>query len=64
MYDFAHGQSDYFSVRTPSATLEFEVHRPFYDYFVDESNWNSTANEAGYRPRPNGIQSFESLPIR
>ncbi|MDR0866216.1 MAG: glutamine--tRNA ligase/YqeY domain fusion protein [Candidatus Symbiothrix sp.] len=37
MYDFAHGQSDYFEGVTHSiCTLEFEVHRPLYDYFVDE----------------------------
>ena len=37
MYDFAHGQSDYFEGVTHSiCTLEFEVHRPLYDYFVKE----------------------------
>lgn len=37
MYDFAHGQSDYFEGVTHSiCTLEFEVHRPLYDYFIDE----------------------------
>jgi glutaminyl-tRNA synthetase len=36
MYDFAHGQSDYFEGVTHSlCTLEFEVHRPLYDYFVE-----------------------------
>jgi glutaminyl-tRNA synthetase len=36
MYDFAHGQSDYFEGVTHSlCTLEFEVHRPLYDYFID-----------------------------
>ena len=36
MYDFAHGQSDYFEGITHSlCTLEFEVHRPLYDWFVD-----------------------------
>ncbi|MDR3261932.1 MAG: glutamine--tRNA ligase/YqeY domain fusion protein [Tannerella sp.] len=35
MYDFAHGQSDYFEGVTHSlCTLEFEVHRPLYDYFI------------------------------
>lgn len=36
MYDFAHGQSDYFEGVTHSiCTLEFVVHRPLYDYFID-----------------------------
>jgi len=36
MYDFAHGQSDYFEGVTHSlCTLEFEVHRPLYNYFID-----------------------------
>ncbi len=46
MYDFAHGQSDYFEGVTHSlCTLEFEVHRPLYDWFVDQL---MTGN---YRPR-------------
>ena len=36
MYDFAHGESDYFEGVTHSlCTLEFVVHRPLYDLFVD-----------------------------
>ena len=36
MYDFAHGESDYFEGVTHSiCTLEFEVHRPLYNYFID-----------------------------
>jgi glutaminyl-tRNA synthetase len=36
MYDFAHGESDYFEGVTHSwCTLEFEVHRPLYDQFID-----------------------------
>lgn len=36
MYDFAHGQSDYFEGVTHSlCTLEFVVHRPLYDYFIE-----------------------------
>ena len=54
MYDFAHGQSDYFEGVTHSiCTLEFVPHRPLYDKFIDflvERN-----REAGktddYRPR-------------
>ena len=37
MYDFAHGQSDSIEGVTHSVcTLEFEVHRPLYDWFLDE----------------------------
>lgn len=37
MYDFAHGQSDYFEGVTHSiCTLEFVPHRPLYEYFVNE----------------------------
>ncbi len=47
LYDFAHGQSDYFEGITHSlCTLEFEVHRPLYDYFVD-----LLKGENDYRPR-------------
>ena len=35
MYDFAHGQSDFFEGVTHSiCTLEFVPHRPLYEYFV------------------------------
>lgn len=47
MYDFAHGQSDYFEGITHSiCTLEFEVHRPLYDWFATE-----LANGGEYKPR-------------
>ncbi len=37
MYDFAHGQSDSIEGITHSlCTLEFEDHRPLYDWFLDE----------------------------
>lgn len=37
MYDFAHGQSDYFEGVTHSiCTLEFVPHRPLYNKFIDE----------------------------
>ncbi len=37
MYDFAHGQSDYIERITNSiCTLEFEVHRPLYDWYLDQ----------------------------
>jgi glutaminyl-tRNA synthetase len=46
MYDFAHGQSDYFEGITHSlCTLEFEVHRPLYDWFIDQ------LKTGDYRPR-------------
>ncbi len=36
-YDWAHGQSDYIEGITHSiCTLEFEVHRPLYDWFLDQ----------------------------
>ena len=35
-YDFAHGHSDAIEGITHSiCTLEFEVHRPLYDWFID-----------------------------
>jgi glutaminyl-tRNA synthetase len=46
MYDFAHGQSDYWEGITHSiCTLEFEVHRPLYDWFIDQLQTDE------YRPR-------------
>ena len=46
MYDFAHGQSDYFEGVTHSiCTLEFVVHRPLYDWFIDQFK------ETEYRPK-------------
>jgi len=46
MYDFAHGQCDYFEGITHSlCTLEFEVHRPLYDWLVDQLKTSE------YRPR-------------
>ena len=50
MYDFAHGQSDFFEGVTHSiCTLEFEVHRPLYDYFVDELKEGKDLDD--HRPR-------------
>lgn len=49
MYDFAHGQSDYFEGVTHSlCTLEFIVHRPLYDWFIDQLKDESNSD---YRPR-------------
>jgi glutaminyl-tRNA synthetase len=37
MYDYAHGQSDSLEQITHSiCTLEFDVHRPLYDWFIDK----------------------------
>jgi glutaminyl-tRNA synthetase len=37
MYDFAHGQSDAIEKITHSiCTLEFEVHKPLYNWFIDK----------------------------
>lgn len=45
MYDWAHGQSDFIEGITHSlCTLEFEVHRPLYDWFLDQ------IVERDYRP--------------
>ncbi|MDR3119178.1 MAG: glutamine--tRNA ligase/YqeY domain fusion protein [Mediterranea sp.] len=53
MYDFAHGQSDYVEGVTHSlCTLEFEVHRPLYDYFIDQLKAvPELVKEESYRPR-------------
>ncbi|MDO4715584.1 MAG: glutamine--tRNA ligase/YqeY domain fusion protein [Bacteroidales bacterium] len=50
MYDFAHGQSDYFEGVTHSiCTLEFVPHRPLYDYFIDELKQGKDLTD--HRPR-------------
>ena len=37
MYDYTHGQSDFIEGITHSlCTLEFEVHRPLYDWYLDQ----------------------------
>ncbi len=55
MYDFAHGQSDYFEGVTHSiCTLEFVPHRPLYDKFVDflkEYDETATKGLGDFRPR-------------
>ena len=51
MYDFAHGQSDYFEGVTHSiCTLEFEVHRPLYDYFLDQITGPNFCGMSPYGP--------------
>ena len=54
MYDFAHGQSDYFEGVTHSiCTLEFVPHRPLYDKFIDllKEMKGETDNLQDNRPR-------------
>ena len=54
MYDFAHGQSDYFEGVTHSiCTLEFVPHRPLYDKFVDllKEYEREQGRDTDYRPR-------------
>lgn len=54
MYDFAHGQSDYFEGVTHSiCTLEFVPHRPLYDKFIDllKEYEGKADNMDDYRPR-------------
>lgn len=49
MYDFAHGLSDYLEGITHSiCTLEFEVHRPLYDWILESLDLP--------RPRPQQIE--------
>ena len=49
MYDWAHGQSDALEGVTHSiCTLEFEVHRPLYDWFLDQL--------PDFSPRPKQIE--------
>ena len=51
MYDFTHGQSDYFEGVTHSiCTLEFVVHRPLYDLFVDWLKQTKGEDIADNRP--------------
>lgn len=58
MYDFAHGQSDYFEGVTHSiCTLEFVPHRPLYDKLVDELKaFDGTAAEGLADNRPRQIE--------
>ena len=51
-YDWAHGQSDAIEGITHSiCTLEFEVHRPLYDWFIDQIEKFHPFN-----PRPRQIE--------
>ena len=55
MYDFAHGQEDFIEGITHSiCTLEFEVHRPLYNWFLDQILEGD--EELMSRPRPRQIE--------
>ena len=58
MYDFAHGQSDYFEGVTHSiCTLEFVPHRPLYDKFIDYlKEYDTTAKDGLDDNRPRQIE--------
>lgn len=57
MYDFAHGQSDYFEGVTHSiCTLEFVPHRPLYDKFIDELKIYKGEGDNLYDFRPRQIE--------
>ena len=65
MYDFAHGQSDYFEGVTHSiCTLEFVPHRPLYDHFVDELiEYERTLPEEQRRPINVDINNYRTRQI-
>ena len=49
MYDYAHGQSDYLEGITHSiCTIEFEVHRPLYEWFLQQI--------VGDKPQPRQVE--------
>ena len=57
MYDFAHGQSDFFEGVTHSlCTLEFVVHRPLYDLFIDWLKEGEDLNDN--RPRQTEVNKL------
>ena len=58
MYDFAHGQSDYFEGVTHSiCTLEFVPHRPLYNKFIDYlKEMDGTAKDGIDDNRPRQIE--------
>ncbi|MCW3805860.1 glutamine--tRNA ligase/YqeY domain fusion protein [Plebeiibacterium marinum] len=52
IYDFAHGQEDFVEGITHSiCTLEFKVHRPLYDWFLDQIIDGDEEMEKRVRPR-------------
>ncbi len=52
MYDFAHGEEDFIEGITHSiCTLEFEVHRPLYNWFLDQILEDDEELQKRVRPR-------------
>ncbi len=69
MYDWAHGFEDSIEGITHSiCTLEFENHRPLYDWFIDAVNEGRPAGKCIHHPRQiefaKGILSFTILSKR
>jgi glutaminyl-tRNA synthetase len=63
MYDFAHGQSDFFEGVTHSiCTLEFVPHRPLYDYYIDQLKEYKGETDNIHDNRPRQIE-FNRLNI-
>ena len=65
-YDFAHGQSDAIEGVTHSiCTLEFEDHRPLYDWLIEQSAGAVAAAAIRVRPaQPHLYGAVEALPDR
>ena len=64
MYDFAHGQSDYFEGVTHSiCTLEFVPHRPLYDLFIDYLKARPTTSPTTVRDRSSSTASTSPTPL-
>ena len=64
LYDFAHGQSDAIEGVTHSiCTLEFEDHRPLYDWLIDNLPVPSPSAPVRVRPaQPHLHRALEALP--
>src|SRR6267154_1759216 len=63
MYDFAHCLSDYIEGITHSiCTLEFEVHRPLYDWILENLDLPAEALAKAGRPRPRQIEFAKLIP--
>ena len=57
MYDWAHGQGDAIEGVTHSiCTLEFENHRPLYEWYLEHVDLSET------RPAPRGLRNKSSSP--
>ena len=63
LYDFAHCLSDYIEGITHSiCTLEFEVHRPLYDWILENLDLPAEALAKAGRPRPRQIEFAKLIP--